>query len=142
MTFDEAVTILKAALAADFNTYPVIYENDGNALPDTPAGRVRVGFRMVDGDQRSIGAPGANSHEEEGAMIAWVFVPLTQAGADTDGDAAARQVCESIAEVFRGKDLSGVEILRIGGDDGGGTTEDGNWWRRWRRIEFRYQMLA
>lgn len=142
MTFDDAVTILKAALASGFNTYPVIYEEGGGRLLDSPAGRVEVGFRMIAGDQRSIGAPGANSHEEEGAMIAYVFVPSQQPGSGVDGDAAARQACEAISAVFRGKDLSGVEILHIGGDDGGGTTQDGNWWRRWRRIEFRYQMLA
>lgn len=145
MTFDEAAGILKAALEAGINTttYPVSYENAGSAVQsDTSKTWVHVGFRMIEGDQRSIGAPGANSHEEQGAMIAYVFTPMQQPGSGTDGDAIARQLCESIAAVFRGKDLSGVEILHIGGDDGGGTTEDGNWWRRWRRVEFRYQMLA
>lgn len=145
MTFDEAVTILKAALVAGINTstYPATYENSGAEVQsDKTKTWIHVAFRMIEGDQRSIGAPGANSHEEQGALIAYVFTPLQQPGTGTDGDATARQLCESISAVFRGKDLSGVEILHIGGDDGGGTTEDGSWWRRWRRIEFRYQMLA
>lgn len=136
MTFDEAAVILKAVLGSTVGGYPVSYENEGAEPPSPATPWIEAGFRLVIGEQRSIGAPGDNLHDDEGALIVYIFTPLKE------GDATSRQLCETVSALFRGKYLSGVEILDIGGDDGGGVTEDGGWWRRWRRIEFRYQMTG
>jgi hypothetical protein len=139
MTFDDACILLKGALAAGFAGCPLTFENErpsGTFPPEPPAPWARIEFRNVIGEQRSIGAPGDNWHEEHGAMLVWLFAP--QMG----GDQTCRQLLDQIVAVFRGKEIGGVEVLEILGDDGGGTDESGAWWRRWRRIEFRYRMTA
>lgn len=139
MTFDDACVTLKAALVSGFSACPLTYENErpsGSFPPEPPSSWVRVEFRSGIDEQRSIGAPGQNEFEETGAMLVYLFAP--QMG----GDQTCRQLLDQIVAVFRGKDLSGVEVLDILGDDGGGTDESGAWWRRWRRIEFRYWLTA
>lgn len=138
VTFDNAVVAMKAIMAT-YVAYTVTYENEGavaSAMPEPPGPRVYCEFRHVGGDQMSIGSPGSNFHEDMGAMIAYAFVPVGS------GDQLARQICDAIVALFRGITNATVEITHIGGDDGGGVDEDGNWWRRWRRIEFMYRLEA
>lgn len=138
VTFDDAVVAMKTAMAA-YTTYTVTYENEGavaSAMPEPPTPRVFCEFRHVGGDQMSIGSPDSNFQEDMGAMVAYAFVPVGS------GDQLCRQICDAIVALFRGKTFTSVEITHIGGDDGGGVSEDGNWWRRWRRIEFLYRGTA
>lgn len=140
MTFDDAVVAMRAALVAGFSACPLTYENErasGTIPPEPPGPWARIEFRHTVGSQQSIGAPGDNLHEDHAAMLVYLFAP--QMG----GDQTCRQYLDQIVAVFRGKEIGGgIEVQDILGDDGGGTDESGAWWRRWRRIEFRFWLTG
>lgn len=136
MTFAEACAILKAVVDGGVG-YPVAFANTtapAGLPPEPPAPWWEVAFHNVISQQQSIGAPGENDHECLGAVVAHIMVPR-----DT-GDIVAQQAVDSFNALFRGKDISGVEIRDLIGDDGGSAT--GGWWRRSTRVEFSYQHQA
>lgn len=93
---------VKVRQMAGWTTLPVDYPNETFTPPADGAAFVQVDFPVADSEQISIGAPGANVFRDIGAIRFIVNVPKGS------GLALAMRYAGEIADLFRGKDFSGV----------------------------------
>lgn len=111
----------------------VVYENDGQDLPET--GNPWVFIEIAGGDytQESIGAEPrtANRWEERGVIFAHVFAPY---GEGMDANDA---VMNRLADVFKGQELAGgYEMQDMTTGPGERISERGIWFRTTMTIEW------
>lgn len=130
----QAVDAIHAFFAAGWNGLtPVIHDDEKKDHPKD-ATWVRLNVRHVDADQRTIGAPGANRHEQLGTITIQIFQPIGFAGQD------ARAKAVTAAAIFRGKNTQGIKFYRVsqsrGDPDGRGFFQINV------NISFRYSIYA
>lgn len=126
MSSDVVFTAVQDFLTANFNTCPVIYENDIGTLPDPPSPWVMIEIYGNFYNQMSMGSgiPSGDHWREEGAVLMHVMTPVGT------GSLRGRQIATQLAELFKGLKLAGPDVrfadLSIGG--GMTQTDDGNWY--------------
>lgn len=127
-----AVAAIKARMAANWTTTPVVYQNAGNAYdPSSNPQAAWVYFEVLgsSGGLRGVGTPGSHVYLYRGFIAAHVFVPVNA------GDELAQQHAVTIGEIFRHKEFytdtppNCVRTLTPQTDGGGSDADDGNWWR-------------
>ncbi|CAA2142748.1 hypothetical protein [Hyphomicrobium sp. ghe19] len=137
MSSFEAFDVIEQRLRALWTTTPLVFENEDWPNPDMASPFV---FVEVFGDvleQESIGGGDAradNLWREEGQLLMHVLTP------SGTGTGRSRQLAKSLADLFRGEDIGGVEFRHasIGASDPG--KQDGQYFRMttaifWRRDE-------
>jgi len=136
-----AVAAIKARMAANWTTTPVVYQNAANEYdPATATQTPWVFFEVIGSSSglRGVGMPGNHVWLYRGFIAAHVFVPINT------GTDQAQQYANSIGEIFRAEgfydngDGAQVRTWAPRTDGGGSDADDGNWWRVSCVIPFEY----
>lgn len=125
MASAEAFGPIETYLRANWTATALVFENEDWPTPETPAPFI---FVEVDGDlfsQQSLGAGARDDNlwREAGTLRLHVLAPVG------GGSLVARQYARQAADLFRGKDVSGITFgdASLGAGEPG--TADGNYWR-------------
>lgn len=109
MASNTPAAAIEARLIANWSTTPIYLADDLHDPPEPPSPFVVLEFPGGTARQVTIGSPGANAFEEEGAFMIHVFVPIgNQPVTGTPWRKVARDYAETIAAIFRGKTFSSV----------------------------------
>lgn len=132
MSSPEAYAVIKGVFDANWTTTPAYFENADWDLSASPAALVYVEVFSSFFDQASIGSgePADNLWREEGQILAHILVP------NGTGTVTARTLAKAVANLFRGKDISGIRFGAISLGAGEPGTTDGNYFRMTSTIEW------
>lgn len=139
MASSTVYSTLRALLDDEWSTTTVRWENETFDVPEptdppaTPAAWLAVELEGSSYTQRSIGSgnPTLERWVEEGTLVIYSLVQVNA------GTLVARQNATAVANLLRGRTLSGdlrITDLSIGG--GGPGDEDGMWWQLPVRINW------
>lgn len=136
-----AVAAIKARMAANWTTTPIVYQNAKNEYdPGANDQQPWVFFEVLGSSSglRGVGMPGSHVWLYRGFIMAHVFVPVNS-GTDT-----AQQYAVTIGEIFRAKEFYNdtppacVRTWSPQTDGGADDSEDGKWWRVTCSIPFEF----
>lgn len=136
-----AVAAIKARMAENWTTTPVVYQNAANAYdPSANTQAAWVYFEVIGSSSglRGVGTPGDHVWLYRGFIAAHVFVPINT------GTEIAQQYAVNIGEIFRAKGFyeagNGAQVRTWSPRTDGGESDadDGNWWRVTCTIPFEY----
>lgn len=128
---DDAV---KARLGAMWDKCPVVADLNVGPLPSAPF--VTVIYPVVNADQMSIGAPGANIWRESG-----VFLLVLNVERGT-GAAAWLEWVRDLASIFRGKSFDGVQTFAPSSAPLDNDNEDGNYYALSVAVPYQYDLIG
>lgn len=122
-------------LNANWNSSPLVYENDAYELPDQPAAFVYVEIWGIPGgfDQASIGAGARDDNlwREYGTLDLHVMIPTGT------GSRPGRVYCDSLVGLFRGLDLGTLTFREASVGEGKPGRQFANYWAMTASISWR-----
>jgi len=130
--FDTAATTIRSEFATEFTTHDIAWENV-TFTPPNGEPWVRLTIREGEASLPAFGG-GSNVYRHPGTVIVQVFTP------DGTGDGQAREIADSVADIFRGKRLSGVRFFDAPYINTVGT--DGAWFQINVTMPFEYDLLV
>ena len=105
MSLKLVVDAVEARLSASFSKCPVYGVNKQGETPDNGGPFVQVSYPVANGEQLTVGVPGANSYRETGAFR--LEVNARRGKGVADGLAWA----DELAALFRGREFGGVQTF-------------------------------
>ena len=105
MALKLVVDAVEARLAAAWDRCPVYGVNLQGDTPDDAGPFLQVSYPVANGEQLTVGAPGANVYRETGAFR--ITVNAERGAGLSEGLAWA----EELAALFRGKEFGGVQTF-------------------------------
>lgn len=143
MNHAAATAAIKARLAAQWTTTAIAYANEPFAKPTAtvsgvaaPAPFVLLEVEWLDGEQMSIGAPGANLVRRRGEILLHVLVP------EGTGTATAETHAGTLAGIFECQTFSGVRCHAAQPGVADARAEDGSYFGRSIAVPFEYDETA
>lgn len=133
---EEAVdTAVKARLAAHWDKCGVVPDlNTNQKLPAAPF--LTVVYPVVNADQMSIGAPGANIWRETGVFLLVLHVERGK------GAAAWLGWTRELASLFRGKSFDGVQTFAPTSAPLDNDNESGNFYQLSVAVPYQYDLIG
>lgn len=116
------VTAVEARLAANFTRCPVVSLNLLGTAPDDGSPFLTVQYPVANGQQQSIGSPGANVWREDGAFR--LILNIRRAQGVTEG----MQWADELAALFRGKQFGGMSTWAPTSPVLDDSNDNGNYW--------------
>lgn len=138
--FYDISSAIRARLAANWATTPILYENLDEGLIKTsgvmPASFVVCEIICFDNNPADIGSPDTPRYRTEGTIRLHILTPGNR------GDGLGLEYADTLAAIFRGKEFSGV-VCSGAGLRGGGEKADaaGNYWRMVVGVDFHYDKV-
>ncbi|WP_132254735.1 phage tail terminator-like protein [Methylobacterium segetis] len=99
------VDAVEARLASDWDRCPVFGINQQGETPKTGSPFVQVSYPVANGEQLTVGAPGANIYRETGTFR--LVINSRRGRGVVEGLAWA----DELAALFRGKEFGGVQTF-------------------------------
>ena len=134
-SYSEAIQAMTSFFhAAWVDTAPVIWGDDDDTAKPNNEPWLRFNARHVDGDQVSMGAPGANRFEAVGTVTIQIFQPSGKEGLE------AQAIADAVLGIYKGASSGGVHYSRVRANEVG---NDGHGWYQINVLaDFRYEQIT
>lgn len=139
MAWNDAVTAIKAMLAASWTTTPIKQVNEPFDAPDPNAATqawVLLTIKNDRTDNYTMGSPGNRLYLFEGRIILDVFVPV-----NTSTDTAFAYAVQ-LGEIFRNQFFSNIRTWAPDPEGDGSNDESGSWYRTSVTIPYQYHFFG